>query len=455
MSDLSPPTIALVGRTNVGKSTLFNRLLETHKALVSDEAGTTRDRNEGNCLWRGRIIKLVDTGGVDVDLNDEIERDILKQSEFAMKHSDLILFVLDAKVGILPQDKELAKTLQDQGKKVIVVANKAEKISERLSVLESDWQFPNLPEAIPVSAARGMGLGDLLDHIYDRLDEMGKPAIEDPEEDVIKVAVIGKPNVGKSTLLNAIIGEERFITSPIAHTTREPNDMLVTANGKKYVFIDTAGMRKSGKVKKAGGLEAAAVRRNEHILKISDVTILVLDVHEPIGVQEKTLAGMLKASGSAVIFVANKWDLVQDKDTNTINTYRKYIADMLPFLKWAPVLFLSALTGQRVQTLFEHIDEVAANRQTKISNKDLAEFLQEAQTKHKPMKGKGASVPKLLGFKQVKTKPPLFELILKAKRTDALSVAYIRFLENRLRERFKLVGTPIRIHIRIARSVAK
>ncbi|TAL50008.1 ribosome biogenesis GTPase Der [Patescibacteria group bacterium] len=450
-----PPVVALVGRTNVGKSTLFNRLLETQKALVSPTAGTTRDRNEGDCLWRGRVIRLVDTGGMDVNLQDEIERNILKQAEYAIDRADLILFVVDAKVGAMPQEKILASRLRKSGKPIIVVANKAEKVADRLSVENAQWRFQGLAEPMAISAIRGTGVGDLLDRVYDELAEAGKPAT-DPKETVgIKVAVIGKPNVGKSTLLNAIIGEERFITSAIAHTTREPNDMLLTRGDKRYIFIDTAGMRKQGKVNKAGGLEKEAVKRNEYIVKIADVTILVVDANEPLGAQEKTLAGFLKTSGSAVIVVANKWDLIEDKKTNTINRFREYIAGTIPFLAWAPVLFISAKTKQRVQTLFDEIDRVVANRSIKISDQDLAGFLKDAQTKHAPMKGAGQSVPKLLGFKQIRSEPPEFDLIMKAKRTDALSTAYIRFLENRLREKFNLVGTPLRINIRIARAVSK
>ena len=455
MNSLQPPIVALVGRTNVGKSTLFNRLLETQKALVSHVAGTTRDRNEGDCLWRGRIIRLIDTGGMDVNLKDEMEKQILKQSEAAVERADLLLFIVDAKSGAMPQEKAFATYLKKTGKPIIVVANKAEKLSERLSVTESEWRFAGLPEPVPISAIRGTGVGDLLDVIYEKLEEKGKPATDPVETEGIKVAVIGKPNVGKSTLLNAILGEERFITSPIAHTTREPNDMLITVGDKRYIFIDTAGMRKQGKVRKSGGLEAAAVERNEYAIKFADVTILVIDINEPIGTQEKTLAGLLKQSGSAVIIVANKWDLIEDKTTTTINRFREYIATSIPFLNWAPVLFISALNKQRVTTLFKEIDRVVESRCREISNQELAGFLVKAQTKHKPMKGKGTTVPKLLGFKQTKTKPPTFDLIMKAKRTDALSIAYMRFLENRLRETFNLVGTPLKIHIRIAKAVSK
>lgn len=449
------PTVALVGRTNVGKSSLFNKMIEQRKALVSDIAGTTRDRNEGDCLWRGHVIKLVDTGGLDVDYADEIEENIVMQAELAIKRADLILFVVDLKSGALPQEKGLAEKLAASKKPVIVVGNKAEKHAERMSVNDPEWQFPNLPIPVPVSAVRGSGVGDLLDEIYEKLEERGKPPVEPREVNATKVAVIGKPNVGKSTLLNSILGEDRFITSPIAHTTREPNDMLVTVNDKQYIFIDTAGMRKKGKVKKAGGLEAAAVRRNERVVKIADVTLLVLDATQPIGTQEKTLAGFLKASGSAVIVIVNKWDLVEDKKTNTMNEYRDYIAASLPFVGWAPVMFVSALTKQRVKNVFEEIEKAQKNRLVEIPQDELDEFLARAIVRHKPKKQKGPRPPKVLGIKQVRTGPPTFDLVIKSKRTDTIATAYIRYLQNQMRLHFNLVGTPVKIHVRLAGSVAK
>lgn len=448
------PTVVLVGRTNVGKSSLFNKMLEKPKALVSDTPGTTRDRNEGDCLWRGKIVRIIDTGGLDVNYADEIEKNIVKQADLALKRADLILFVIDLKDEVLPQDIELGKKLSQQKTPVIVVGNKAERDYERLSVENPEWQFSNLPKPIPVSAVRGTGVGDLLDAVYTILEERNRPPIEPTRIECPKIAVIGKPNVGKSTLLNSILGEERFITSSIAHTTREPNDTLIERDGKQYIFIDTAGMRKRGKVKKAGGLEAAAVKRNQTVVKLADITILVVDASEPIGTQEKILAGFLKDSGSGVIVVVNKWDLVADKKTNTMNQYREYIAASIPFLQWAPVLFVSALTKQRVQNVFELIDEVQKHRTKTIPHDDLEDLLKTCVQRRSPMKGKGSSAPKILALKQIGTKPPTFELVIKAKRADALSTSYVRFISNRLHEQFGLRGTPIRIHVRLARSVS-
>ncbi len=454
MSDQKIPTVALIGRTNVGKSTLFNRLLELPKALVSDVAGTTRDRNEGECLWLGRVVNLVDTGGLDVKGQDEIERNTVKQAQLAIKKADLILFILDAKTGPLPQERELAMLLKRAAKPVLVVVNKAESAKERASVTTQQWFLQGLPTPIPVSATRGSGVGDLLDAMFKTLREHGTPPVESKKIEATRVAVIGKPNVGKSTLLNAMIGEERFIVSPIAHTTREPNDTLVRLGEKNYVFIDTAGMRKRGKVRKSGGLEEAAVRRNEFIVRHADVTLLVIEANEPIGVQEKTLAGFLKDSGSGVIVVVNKWDLVEDKTTTTINRYREYIAASMPFLQMAPVVFVSALNKQRVRSLFDLIDTVQHNRTTWLDEKELEKFLKGAVITHKPHKGSGPQIPKILGIKQVSIAPLAFDLIIKAKRTDSLNVAYIRYLTNKLFQHFQLHGTPIRMNIRIARSTA-
>ncbi len=448
------PRVALVGRTNVGKSTLFNRLLERQKALVSDIAGTTRDRNEGDCLWRGNVIRVIDTGGLDVEATDEIEKQTIAQTKIAIKQADVILFVVDIKTGPLPQEQALARLLKKSNIPVIVVANKAETPTERAQVNTHEWYLQGLPTPVAVSALRGSGVGDLLDLVYETLIERGIPPIASSEQEAIRVAVIGKPNVGKSTLLNALLGEERFITSPTAHTTREPNDTLFRVGDKAFLFIDTAGMRKSGKVKKAGGLEAQAVRRNEHVVRSADVTLFLIDASESIGTQEKTLAGFVKDSGSGVILIANKWDLIEQKTTTTMNRYREYIAASIPFLKIAPVLFVSALTKQRVKTIFDAIETVQRNRTRWIDQKELDAFLKNALNAHTPSAGKGPSPPKILGIKQTDIAPPTFDLIVKAKRESTLSEGYVRFLVNRLSETFHLSGTPIRVHIRIARSVS-
>lgn len=447
------PKIALVGRTNVGKSTLFNRLIEEQKALVSDIAGTTRDRKEGECVWRGKIVQIVDTGGLDVEYADEIEENIVRQAELAMEQADIILFVVDMQAGPLPQDYELAQQLKEGDKPVIVVGNKAESPKLRNTADDPEWHFSGLGTPSAVSALRGKGVGDLLDEVYDLLEEIGKEPASPAQVKAVHVSLIGKPNVGKSSLTNSIIGQERFITSPIAHTTREPIDTLVERDDKSYVLIDTAGMRKKRKVRKSGGLEKKGVERTERILKKTDVALFVMDISQKIGNQERTLAGLIKNHNVGCIMVANKWDLIPDKDPGTINEYEKYISQSIPFLKWAPIVFVSAKTTQRVAGIFDLIDEVEKNRLRKVDSEELDEFWRAAVKQHLPSRHKGPKHPTVMGMKQIGIAPPRFEVIIKAKQTDVLHQSYLRYLENRLREQFNFMGTPIQIDVSAARAV--
>jgi len=449
------PIVALVGRTNVGKSTLFNRLLERSATLVSDEPGTTRDRKEGECIWRGNMIKIVDTGGLDKDMTDEIERNVVKQAEKAIVQADLILFVVDLDIGPLPQDRVLAAKLAKTKKPVLVVGNKAETPVLLSSVHNKEWRLAGLPVPLAVSAVRGTGTGDLLDAIFEELAKAGKPPKEMTAVNAVRVAVIGKPNVGKSSLLNAILGEERFIASPIAHTTREPNDVLVeTPDGREYILIDTAGIRKSAKVRKTGGLEAAGVSRTKRVLDSTDVALFVVDVSEPIGAQDRILAGLLQSARVGVIVVANKWDLIKSKSPSTITEFRKAFVAEFPFFTWAPVTFVSALTGQRVPDLFAMVDKVQARRHTELPPEELEAFWRSAVKYHLPTKAKGPQPPKVLGMMQIATEPPTFQLTVKVKRTDALAPSWLRYLENRMRERFDLEGTPISIQVNKAQAGA-
>jgi len=449
----SLPSVALVGRTNVGKSTLFNRLVEHSQALVSTVAGTTRDRKIGDCLWRGRVIQIIDTGGLDIGQETEIEKQVIRQAELAMHQADIILFVVDLREGPLPQDIELARELRKTHKPIIVVGNKAEKLSHRTAASSPEWRLAGHASPVPTSAATGAGVGDLLDQIYDELKRLKKEPAEITQIQACRISVIGKPNVGKSSLLNSILGEERFITSPIAHTTREPNDILVEIGDKSYVLVDTAGLRKNAKVKKTGGLEAAGVERTKRVLRHTDVVLFVLDASAPIGTQERVLAGFLQESHVGIIIVANKWDLVPGKTTQSMNQFKEYIEGSMPFLRWAPVLFVSAKTGQRVHNLFEMVDQIQRRRFTQIPETELDKFWRAAVRKHLPSKGKGPKPPTMLGFTQIDVAPPTFQLFIKAKRLDVLHPSYLRFLENRLREQFDLEGTPVVLNIRGLTSV--
>jgi GTP-binding protein len=454
MKDSRIPVVALVGRTNVGKSSLFNRLLEENKALVSDIAGTTRDRLEGTCIWRGQAIKIVDTGGLDVDQRDEIERNTVRQAKLAVKAADLVILVADAKQGPLPQETELARELKRSGKPAIIAANKAETPSERHSVEENAWRLGGLPAPFPISALRGTGVGDLLDAVYVGLKKAGVEPVPMSQVKPVRVAVIGRPNVGKSSLLNTIFGEERFIATPVAGTTREPNDVLLEVGERSYLFIDTAGLRKMAKVKRTGGLERAGVERTKKVIDSADVVLFVMDASERIGMQERVLAGMIKDAACGLIIVANKWDLIPDKTPGTMTQYRKNIALSIPFISWAPVEFVSASTHQRVEKLFDVIDGVQQRRHEILPERELDSFWRAAVTRHLPSKGKGPAPPKVLGLTQIETGPPTFQLTIKAKRLDVLHPSYLRFLENQMRGRFDLTGTPVRIIVKGATSVS-
>lgn len=435
------PKVAIIGRANVGKSTLFNRLVERQKALVSQIPGTTRDRNEADCLWRGKIIRVIDTGGLDVDPKNEIEADIAKQARLAQKEAEVILFVVDAKSGMMPLDQDLAREMARSKKPVIPVLNKVDSVKA-----EKNWTWP-LAQPRPVSATRGTGVGDLLDEIYDTLGKINKPPAEIVEAADTRIAVIGKPNVGKSSLINKIAGEERFIVSPVAHTTREPNDTLVEIDGKSYVMIDTAGIRKLAKVKKSKTLEASSVQRSLDVLKRADLTFFVIDISKKLTTQDKALAGMIIDSNSGVIIVANKWDLIEDKYTNSTKDFTRKIHMAFPFFTWAPIMFVSAKSGQRTKKLFDLVDQVQKARYTEIPVNELNEFFKYAIRKHQPSRGKGAGQPTLLRIKQTGVAPPRFEVVLRGRWKESLNPSYLRYLEKQLRERFDLVGTPIKIKV--------
>ncbi len=446
------PTVVLVGRANVGKSTLFNRLLEKKAALVSNIPGTTRDRKEGVCLWRGRVITVVDTGGLDVKGTDEIEVNMVKQAERAMELADIILFVVDVEAGPLPHDHELAAELKRGKKPVFVVANKADKMSLVTSVYDKEWRLGGLPTPIPVSAVKGTGTGDLLELIYEKLTELGKPPQPMSAAIPTRIAVIGRPNVGKSSLLNAVLGEERFIASSIAHTTREPNDVLVEVENRQYVLADTAGIRKMNRVRREGGLEFAGVERTKRLLEQTDVALFVVDASEPISSQDRTLAGLLKSSKVGIIIVVNKWDLIGSKTPATMNEFKRQFHAYFPFLTWAPLMFVSAKSGQRVPNIFAEVDKVQTRRFRELTPEEMDATLRRAITKHPPTRAKGPAPPKILGMAQTHTAPPTFSLTVKTHRLDVLAESWIRFLEHQLRDHYDFEGTPIRIDVQKPRA---
>lgn len=444
----TPPNVVIIGRTNVGKSTLFNRLVEEQKSLVSDIAGTTRDRYEADCIWKGRTIRLIDTGGLDVNRKNEIEDHISTQAERAIKKADVIIFVTDVTTGPLPKDLELARRLVKVKTPIIVVANKADNREKMRDFDFLAWKSWPLAQPLLISANRGTGTGDLLDRVFEELEKKGITAPDSELVKEIRVAVIGRPNVGKSTLLNSLLGEERYIASPIEHTTREPNDTVVTVDGTKYRLIDTAGMRKKAKIRGGDKLEQSGVEKTVRIMNGAHVVLFVLDISQEIHVQDKYLAGKLAEAETSVIIIANKWDVIPDKDSNTVNKYEAYIRAHLPMLDYAPIVFTSALNKLRTSQLYELVDDINASRFTELSENQLSKFIKQAIVRHKPSRGRGVAHPRIAYFHQTGINPPRFELGIRQQRADALAESYLRFLENLLRERFDFEGTPIRIHVK-------
>lgn len=443
------PSVVLVGRKNVGKSSLFNRLIEKDQAIVSAVPGTTRDVGIGHANWRGRMLTILDTGGLDVVKRDQIEVNVRKQALRAAEKSHVILFVVDAEVGPLSTDLVLAKELRKTRRPVILVVNKADTQARRAAVGDQ-WKKLGFGEAVAVSAISGSGTGDLLDRVFEELKKIDLP-LDAIMPDLI-ITMLGKPNVGKSSLLNALIGEERVIVSEVPHTTREPQDTILFYEGKPILVVDTAGIRKHARV--APGLEKLGVEKSIKALKQTDVALLVLDVNEEAGAQDKHLAGLAAESGKGIIVVLNKWDLVKDKTEKTANEYEDYFAASFPFLAWAPVVFTSAKTGQRVNNLLDLALKVKENREKKLTEEALDGFvdgivkpyLKAREPHRKDALGVKKKHPHIYGIRQTDQVPPSFTVIVKDKST--LDYSYLRWIENRLREWFGFEGTPIYIHAR-------
>jgi len=437
------PLVAIIGRPNVGKSTLFNRLTGTRRSIVGDEPGITRDRIYGDVEWRAKKFELVDTGGIVPDDEAIIPANIFKQAGFAIEKAEAIIWVVDARAGILPLDEEISVFLRNIGKPVFIAANKA----ETRKVEEEAAEFFGFGfEMVPVSSEHGTSVGDLLDKVFDSLTFEDEEEIEDEGE--IKLAIIGRPNVGKSSLLNQLLGEERVIVSPIAGTTRDAVDTHLVAEGQKYLIIDTAGIRRKGKtVEMAEKMSVVMARKS---LERADVAIIVIDAVEGVTHLDANIAGYAVDSGCSVIIAVNKWDALEEKETNTIYEFEDKLRQAMKFLDWAPMVAISALTGQRVTKLLPLIKKAHAARNTRVTTAKLNTFFVDNISQPKggsapaPVKG-GVSRLKVQYITQGGMRPPLFVLFTSGGNKAGLHFSYLRYIENRLRDEFEFFATPVRL----------
>lgn len=438
--DQNLPTVALVGRVNVGKSALFNKIMEQRLALVSDIPGTTRTRNVGIASWRGKNFRLIDTGGLTFAENVPLEDDIIKQTEIALAEADVIVFVLDIQGGLLPQERELARRLRKLSKRpIILVANKADNAEAQSRAYDKEWRALGLGEPLAISAVTGTQVGDLLDLIYKKLATAKRRPKKIKMITPIKVAIMGRPNVGKSSLFNKLIGEDRVIVNPMAHTTREPHDTLVDIENQPILFIDTAGIRR--KVKVSGELEKIGIGKSIATVTKADIVLLVLDATEPLTDQDQQLGGLLREHTRSVIIVINKWDKADENTDEFRNDTKKDILAAFPHLHFAPVVFTSALTGYRTHQIFPVIMQAWKARQTVVDDEKLKTFLKAVIKKHLPTRGRGVRHPKLLGLTQLGYNPPMFEIMVKAN--TSVHISYVHFIENQLRKEFGFFASPI------------
>lgn len=431
---MARPVVAIVGRPNVGKSTIFNRVIGDRLAIVEDKPGVTRDRLYGVAEWAGKSFSIIDTGGIEIDGEDEIMRSVRMQAELAIAEADVIVFMVDAKAGVTHADDEVAQMLFRSRKPVIVAVNKVDNLGRS----EDIYEFYSLGfgDPIGISGAHGTGIGDLLDAVIERL-----PVIEDDEydEDVIRVALIGRPNVGKSSLVNAILGEERVIVSDVAGTTRDAIDTPFEKDGQKYVLIDTAGMRKRGKVYET--TEKYSVMRSMKAIERADVVLVLINGEEGIIDQDKHIAGYAHEAGKASIFVVNKWDVVE-KDDKTMQRFEQSIRDHFLFMSYAPIVFLSAKTKQRIHKLLPVVVRVSEQHAMRIQTHLLNDIVADAIAINPPPSDKGKRL-RINYVTQVAVKPPT--IVIFANDPELMHFSYQRYLENKIRNAFEFEGTPVRL----------
>jgi GTP-binding protein len=434
---MSRPILAVVGRPNVGKSTLFNKIIGKRVSIVEDTPGVTRDRIYGEAEWCNRPFIIVDTGGIEPNTNDVILSQMREQAELAIETADVIMFLVDAREGITTSDREVAEMLMKTGKEVILVVNKVD--TGKLPDNFYDFYELGLGDPVPISAENMLGLGDLLDMVVDKFPKLEEEIEEDTR---IKIAVIGKPNVGKSSLINTLTGENRVIVSNVPGTTRDSIDTTFLWKGEEYILIDTAGIRRKSRIQE--NIERYSVIRAISAIERSDVCLLMIDAQEGITEQDKRIAGIAHEEGKGIVILINKWDLIE-KDTTTMEKYRKRIHAELPFMSYAPSIFISVLQKQRLDKVMEAAKYVSESRAMRIPTGQLNNLIMDAMMMRQPPSDKGRQL-KIYYVSQVGIKPPLFSF--KVNSRDLMHFSYARYLENKIREGFGFEGTSIKFVFR-------
>ena len=430
--------LAIVGRPNVGKSTLFNTLAGEKISIVEDHPGVTRDRIYADVTWLNHSFSMIDTGGIEMDSKDEMLKHMREQADIAIGTADVILFLVDVRQGLVDADFKVADMLRKSGKPVILVVNKVDNFEKYMPDVYAFYNL-GIGDPHPISAASKLGIGDMLDAVLELFD---LEKIEEEEDDRPKIAIVGKPNAGKSSLINNLLGENRVIVSDVAGTTRDAIDTEIVYNGTEYVSIDTAGLRRKSKIKE--NIERYSIIRTVAAIERSDVVILMIDATEGVSEQDAKIAGIAHDRGRGLIIAVNKWDAIE-KDNHTVKEYTKKVRDILSFVPYAEIIFISALTGQRTKKIFDMLETVIENHAMRIQTGVLNEILMEAVALQQPPSDKGKRL-KLFYMTQVSTKPPTFVLFVNKK--ELMHFSYQRYIENRIRDTFGFMGTPIRIFIR-------
>ena len=436
---MAKSVVAIVGRPNVGKSTLFNKLIGERRSIVEDTPGVTRDRIYGDCEWRGRHFTVIDTGGIEPKTNDIILAQMREQAQIAIEMADVIIFMCDIRAGLLADDRDIAVMLKKSGKPIVLAVNKADKVGDLPYEFYEFYELGFEREPIALSSLHGSGSGDILDAV---LEEFPPEIEEEEEDDVINVAVIGKPNAGKSSIINKMLGDNRLIVSDIAGTTRDAVDTRLENEYGKFNLIDTAGIRRSAKIEDR--IEKFSVLRAKMAVERADVCLIMIDAKEGITEQDEKIAGLAHEAGKASIVVVNKWDAIE-KDNSTTNEYTKKITNALAYMSYAPLVFVSALTGQRLKNIFEQIVYVHNQARTRITTGMLNELLNSAMEKVQPPSDKGKRL-KIYYMTQTSIAPPTF--VFFCNSIELFHFSYHRYLENCIRETFGFRGTPIRIVVK-------